>query len=126
MTPSHMTQTGVFDLVLQAGIVAKMVLLLLFFSSIACWAIIFSKWKRLQLAQLQNEKFIHAFWNGKNLDEIVSKSDKYPHSPVASVFNFAIKELKRLSPGESSPLAPEKLDNIHRALARALNSEIAS
>lgn len=126
MTPSHMTQTGVFDLVFQAGIVAKIILLLLLCASIACWAIIVSKWNRLKVAQEQNEKFIHAFWNGKNLDEIVTKSEQYPHSPVASVFNFAVKELKRLSPGESSPLAADKIDNVHRALSRASNTEIAS
>lgn len=126
MTPSPLTQASVFDLVFQAGIVAKMILLLLFFVSIVSWAIIFSKWKRLSLAHRQNEKFIQLFFNGKNLDEVVIKSEQFPNSPVASVFNFAVKELRRLSPGESTPLEFDKLDNIHRALARASHSQIAT
>src|SRR5690242_19906952 len=98
MTPTHITQTGVLDLVFQAGFVAKMILLLLLFASILCWAIIFSKWKRLNLAHRQNDKFMHTFWSGKSLDEIVNKTENYPNSPLAAVFNYAVKEMKKLPP----------------------------
>jgi biopolymer transport protein TolQ len=123
----QMTQMGMFDLIAQAGIVAKFVLLILLGSSLVCWAIIITKWKTLRLAQAQNEKFIGVFWNGKNIDEIVTKTEKYPHSPVAAVFKYGVKELRRLS-SPDSVVGPgvEKIDNIHRALIRAASSEISA
>jgi biopolymer transport protein TolQ len=120
-----MTQTGVIDLITQAGPVAKPVLLFLLGASIFCWAIILTKWKTLRTAQQQNEKFMTVFWNGKNLDEIVSKSEKYPNAPIAAVFKYAVKELRKLSNNDTtSPLVAERVDNIHRALLRASTTEI--
>lgn len=126
MPATHITQTGVLDLIFQAGPVAKFILLLLFIASINCWAIIFSKWKKLRVAQHQNDKFMDIFWNGKSLDEIVAKSERYAHSPLAAVFRYAVKELKKVSSNDPSPLSPDKMDNVQRALARASNTEIST
>jgi biopolymer transport protein TolQ len=127
MNTSQIAQTNFFSLIAEAGLVAKFVLLLLVGSSVFCWAIIVSKWRLLTQAQAQNEKFIATFWNGKNIDEIVIKSEKYSNSPVASVFKSGVKELKKLSGSDVSiPSNNEKIDNIHRALLRASSSEIAS
>lgn len=126
MPPSHITQTSFLTLISEAGWVAKFVLLILFSASVFCWAIIVTKWKSIQTAQKQNEKFIATFWNGKNIEEIVSKSEKYPESPVASVFKSGVKELRKLSGGENSQGSPEKIENIHRALIRAATVEISN
>ena len=126
MTPTHVGQVGVLDLISQAGLVAKLVLLLLLGASVVCWAIILAKWKTLRVAQAQNERFINVFWNGKNLEEISSKCEKYPHSPVAAVFRNGVKELKKISGGEISGGSPEKIENVYRALIRASTSEVAS
>ena len=42
-------------------------------------------------------------------------------SPVAAVFKSGVKELKKVAPGEGA----DGIDNVHRALVRASNSEIA-
>lgn len=125
MSATHMTQTGVFDLISQSGIVAKFVLLLLLGASIYCWAIIVTKWKLIQTAQKQNEKFINLFWNGKNIEEIATKSEKFPQSPIAQVFKNGVKELKKLSGSDiQAQTTAEKVDSIYRALIRASTSEI--
>jgi biopolymer transport protein TolQ len=127
MNSTQLVQTGVLDLISQAGLVAKFVLILLLGASIICWAIIATKWKTLKLAQSQNEKFISIFWNGKNIDEIVTKCEKFPNSPVANVFKNGVKELRRLSSSETPGIAgADKVDNIYRALVRASSSEISS
>jgi biopolymer transport protein TolQ len=127
MPPSHLTQTGLLDLLWQAGFVAKLVLLFLLCASILCWAIIAMKLKSLKKAREQNEKFIGLFWNGKNIDEIVTKSEKYSQSPVASVFKNGVKELRKLSSTDSAVTTnSEKIENIHRALIRTASSEISS
>ena len=125
MHPTHLSPPSVLNLISQAGFVAQLVLLILLAASIFCWAIIISKWKSLKIANEQNTHFLETFWAGKNLDEIVLKSDKFPHSPIAQVFNYAVKELKKLSINEASSRVEEKIENIQRALLRASNSEIS-
>jgi len=126
MAPTHLAQTGVLDLIYQAGWVAKFVLLLLTGASIVCWAIIVTKWKTLQVVHQQNEKFMNIFWNGKNIDEIVTKTEKFPNSPVAAVFKYAVKELRKFSTAETGGAsAADRVDNVYRALIRASSSEIS-
>ena len=125
MNTSMHIQTGVFDLISSAGPVAKFVLLLLLVASIFCWTVIFTKWRTLRRAQAENAGFLGVFWHGKSIDEIFAKIDKFPGSPVASVFRSGVRELKRLSSGEETAMGMEGVDNVHRALSRASNSEIA-
>ena len=132
MPTTHIVQTGILDLIAQSGLVAKLVLLVLLATSIACWTIILTKWKTLGSASKQNEKFFTLFWGGKSLDEIVSKSEELPYSPAASSFRFAVKELRRLSGNENqsshsaTAMNTNKVDNINRALIRASTKEIAA
>ncbi len=122
----HIAQTGVLELVAEAGPVAKLVLLILLGASVFCWAIIFTKWRSLATALSENAKFLNVFWHGKNIDEIMTKTDKFPRSPVAAVFKSGVRELKKLSAAElAAATGNEKVENIYRALVRASNSEIA-
>ena len=117
--------TGVFDLIIQAGPMAKMVLLLLLAASIFSWAIIFMKWHSIKNATHDNALFLEIFWHSKNVDEAFSKADKFQYSPVASIFKAGYKELRRISGPESSAIGSDGVDNVNRALMRASNSEIS-
>ncbi len=113
------------DLLVQAGPMAKLVLLLLFFASLISWAIIFTKWRTLKKARGQNTKFLNIFWNSKSIEEIFTKSEKFPRSPIALVFQSGFRELKKLAGGGDIKSADGlELQNISRALARASNSEV--
>lgn len=126
MPSSQMAHTGILDLISEAGLVAKFVLLLLSGASVLCWAIIITKWKSLKIAREQNEKFMSLFWNGKSIDELVTKSEKFPNSPVASVFKYGVKELRKISSSDSNISSnADKVDNIYRALIRASSSEVS-
>jgi len=127
MPSAHVAQMGFTDLIAQSGPVAKMVLLMLLSASIFCWAVIVTKWRTLRVALSQNEKFLTTFWNGKNIDEVVSKSEKFPHAPVASVFRSGVKELRKLSAADAGVTSPtEKVENVYRALMRTSTSEISA
>ncbi|MEO5970045.1 MAG: protein TolQ [Bdellovibrionia bacterium] len=117
---------SVMSLITETGFVAKLVLLILLAASIVCWSIIISKWKKLKIAQNQNAKFNAIFWNGKNVDDIVTKSEKFPDSPIAIVFKSGMRELRRFSALEPALVSGfEKIDNIQRALIRASNEQIS-
>ncbi|MEE9220464.1 MAG: hypothetical protein V3U34_02890, partial [candidate division NC10 bacterium] len=62
-----MSSISVIHLVLQAGPVAKGVLLILLFFSIATWAIIFMKLRTLRAAERQSDAFLHVFKTSKDL-----------------------------------------------------------
>lgn len=113
-----MIQNGIFDLISQSGPVAKLILLLLVATSIFSWGIIFSKLRTLKLANSENTEFLNVFWNGKNMEEVLIKAERFERSPVAKVFRNGARELKKQSEGV-------QVENVERALSRAANWEVA-
>lgn len=123
-TPA-LAQLGMLDLLAEAGLMAKLVLLLLLFASIFSWAIIVTKWRSLRSAMGENEKFLNIFWHGRSIDEILTKSEKFPGSPVAAVFRSGVKEYKKLPTNEPDLMSTGgTIDNVSRALSRASSTQI--
>jgi biopolymer transport protein TolQ len=125
---AHVASAGFIDLIADSGLVAKCVLLVLLSASVVCWGIILTKWRSLSRALNQNQAFLTVFWHGKNIEEIFAKSEKFPNSPVATVFKSGVKELKKVTSaeGEPQPESGERVDNVYRALMRSSTSEVAA
>jgi biopolymer transport protein TolQ len=128
MTTPHSTNAiDTLSLITEASWVAKIVLLLLLASSIVCWAIIFTKWRAMRAAFNSNSDFLDIFKTGKSIEDVFSKSDRLPTSPISTIFHQGIRELRLISGTESSGLSHfEKVDNIQRALLRASTQEVSS
>lgn len=122
-TPQIAHQSWI-DLILQSGLMAKFVLILLLAASILCWAIMLLKWKMLRQASRQNQAFLDIFWKGKSIDEIYTLVENYARSPVARVFESGFRELKKLSNAEIRAYTDSSIDNIQRALSRTLTARI--
>ena len=131
-------QTGPLDLILNSGLIVKLVLLCLLGASALSWGIIFTKFKSLKTAKKQSTAFLNTFWYGQDLDEVYAKSEGYTLSPVANVFKAGFKELKKLSQVASQStsletketlsshsLKNEGIQNISRALYRATLTEMS-
>lgn len=116
---------GLVDLVLNAGIMGKIVLLLLLGVSIFCWAVIFAKYRTIKTAQAENGKFLGFFWQSKSMDEIFARVDQFAHSPVAAVFRSGMKELRKLPSNGDPATAGLEVENVSRSLSRTANDEIA-
>jgi biopolymer transport protein TolQ len=116
---------GLLDLVMSAGIMGKLVLLLLLTVSVFCWAIIFAKYRTLKIAHSENGKFLGFFWQSKSMDEIFQKIDQFARSPVAAVFRSGMKELRKLPGGFDPATAGLEVENVSRSLTRAANDEVA-
>jgi biopolymer transport protein TolQ len=119
-------QTNAIDLVLQSGLMAKLVLLCLLAASVLSWSVIIMKYRNIKTARKQSQAFLNTFWYGQDLEEIFSKSDQYTHSPVANVFKAGFKELKKVSSIDNKTARQESISNITRALSRATMSEVGS
>jgi biopolymer transport protein TolQ len=113
-----------------AGLVVKLVLLILIFFSVVSWAIIATKLVQIHKANGESERFMEMFWKSKNFESINAQLDRFSASPLALLFNEGFAELKKLKVGERQEEAVGistdlgGIDNIARALRRATTSEI--
>lgn len=128
------SSAGILQMIIGAGLVVKLVMLLLFFFSITSWAIIFIKYRMMRNAIKESITFSESFWSSRNLSEAFTNAKQLRTSPVANIFRTGYKELKKFSRPPNTPEAPagngslgsqfEGIDNVKRALRRSSNTEI--
>jgi biopolymer transport protein TolQ len=117
-------------IILGAGIIVKLVLLLLLTFSVVSWGIILFKFFQVQRAKGESERFMDFFWKSKRFDAIASQVDRFAHSPLTVLFNEGYNELKKVvesdSKSDSGAFSTDLggVENVSRALRRATNSEI--
>ena len=85
----------VVRLVLQSGLVARVVLLILLGFSVISWAIILSKWGYFGRARRQSSRFIRAFRKTLRLQDLSAVSDQFRPSPLVGVFEGGWQEVRR-------------------------------
>jgi len=117
-------------LFLGAGLVVKLVLILLILFSVVSWGIIGFKFFQVQRANSESERFMDFFWKSKRFDTIASQVDRFANSPLTVLFNEGYSELKKVVEGngdsDNSSMSTDLggIENVSRALRRATNSEI--
>ena len=63
-----MNEISVLNLILEAGIVVKIVMLILFIASILSWIVIVERSNFFRKVKSANDNFLRKFWSGKDLD----------------------------------------------------------
>jgi len=116
------------DLILNAGLVVKLVLLILVYFSVVSWAIIFHKLRVIHRAARDSERFLEFFWSKKRFDVIGQGLKDYAHSPLAVLFREGYQEMvkgQRPREGEEAAFHAEgaSAENVSRALRRAMTQE---
>ena len=86
---------SILALFLRADVVVKAVIIILFFASIWCWAIIFEKVLGLRRLNARASEFESAFWSGSSLDELYDRIGARPGDPMSAVFVTAMQEWRR-------------------------------
>ncbi len=117
------------ELIQNAGLVVKLVLLVLVYFSVVSWTIIFMKWKTLRQALSQSQAFQDYFWNNRNLEQVAQELKQYPASPLSRVFRGGYQELVRQQRGQSNEmtvLSPDAAATINRAMERVERTETES
>jgi biopolymer transport protein TolQ len=130
------SSNDVVQMILNAGLMVRFVLLLLLFFSVTSWAIIFYKYRLIRKARNESAYFLDLFWNRQSLSKAFAASKPLQFSPLARVFRIAYLELKKVNASHSSSGGTENdgattfkqdvaaVDNLKRALRRALNAEL--
>ncbi len=99
------------NLILQAGVVAKGVLLVLLFFSLACWTIILLKLRAFGQMDRQDERFLRLFRENKNLSSAYEECRRFPQSPLAGLFREGYRELAHTVKGNPGPsVSPPPLE----------------
>src|SRR5438105_13393884 len=100
------------NLVLQSGPVAKAVLVILLVFSLFSWAIILSKWSRVNRARRQSGRFIRSFRKPMRLADVAAAAHEYSPSPLIAVFEAGYDEHRRQTSKPSGRVS--RLNSIHR------------
>jgi biopolymer transport protein TolQ len=105
-------QLSIIQLILEASLIVKLVMILLLVTSIASWVVIFEKQRSVKEATKEYEELEDLFWSGKELDEvgrILSKSFDTSKGPT-TVFLAGLKEFRRSQQRSSNlSLTPAEL-----------------
>ncbi|MCL5965676.1 MAG: protein TolQ [Deltaproteobacteria bacterium] len=123
--------TRVFQHVMLAGPIVKLVLILLLVFSIVSWAIIFLKFRLFKGIERNQADFVKAFGEGKSLSALFELAEKSARTPLTEVFRTGYLELSRIQRTRvADPSLPARggiplLENIERAMRKAANEEIA-
>ena len=121
---------SLLGMVLGAGLMVKLVLLLLLIFSVVSWAIIFLKYLNYRNIKKENEEFSADYLKSSKLSEILPAAKKYKYSTTAEVFRVGYTELTTLnklskeSASGGDEIHLSSLDNVDRSLNRACNKEM--
>jgi biopolymer transport protein TolQ len=130
LEPTMGSQHDLTAIILGSSLIVQAVLLLLVAFSVGSLAVIFYKFRQIRAARSQTERFLEIFWEAKNLAAIHGSSSNLKESPVAHVFRAGYQELLRLtrskkgSGDEAETTDLGGVDNVERAMRRAMNQEI--
>ncbi|MBW1710354.1 MAG: protein TolQ [Deltaproteobacteria bacterium] len=120
----------------NAGLMVQSVLLLLLAFSIISWTIIIYKSFQIRKARRESYYFLELFWKSRSLVSVYNESRRFEGSPVAEIFRVGYQELTRVrksaregvaddEDGEVLPSQYQAMDNVQRALRRAMSVEIS-
>jgi biopolymer transport protein TolQ len=131
--PTDAAPHSIVQLLLDAGIVEKTVLLILLLFSALSWAVVFYKQQQLRRAAKQTEAFLEVFRKSNRFSEVQAVCANLSASPLVGLFLSGYSELNAQlrSVGESKPgaAAPRptlrSLEGVDRALLRASTTELA-
>jgi biopolymer transport protein TolQ len=115
-------RASVPSLVMQSGPFNKGLLLLLMVLSVATWAVIVDRWRRLAAAQSADRAFRAAFRATSGLNEVRLLASQHPHSIQARLANEGLAHL--MPRGEPADLSPESVELAARAMERLRSDEL--
>ena len=120
-TGEHM---DVLSLVTSSGLIVQSVLYMLVLSSVACWGIVFHKFRQVREARRQSAEFVRVFWETKNLTTIYEVVDELARSPVAQVFRAGYREVVRINKDRQDDASGVRVDSVERAMKRATTEQL--
>ena len=116
---------SIVELVLNASLVVKIVMVLLLSVSLASWTIIFAKVIGLRRVKADNDEFDREFWAGRTLQELYQDASRGegPPSPQERMFAAGMREFLKLREKKVADV-PSLLDGARRAMRASFQREL--
>jgi biopolymer transport protein TolQ len=125
---SDTLDTGVFHLIVNAGPVAKVVLVILLGFSVVSWALIVEKWWQLRRVKRATLGFLKAYRESRRPAATLAAVKRHRESPLAQLYAHAYQDAFGSDVALDDPedgLGPERLEVAQRAMRRAAAHEVA-
>ncbi len=120
---------SILSLFFQADVVVKIVIILLIFSSIWSWAIIFSKYTLLKNILIDTEDFEENFYGSETLSKLSKKLGSQPTHPIEAVFFSAMVYFEKVKSGFSNKNFDYKkafCENVRKEMLIVINKELST
>jgi len=116
---------SIIELILNASIIVKLVMLTLLLASLTSWAMIFKKRSILSKARRDADTFEEGFWSAEDLTPLYNKisSKRHSTSGMEKIFESGFREFARLRKQKNID-AEAILEGSQRAMRVAMNKEI--
>jgi biopolymer transport protein TolQ len=119
-------QGELWHLIAQTGLVARIVLIILFGFSVFSWSIIFKKYKSFNFARRESHEFLRVFRQSKKLSDIRASCQALKASPLVEVFLAGYREIETQAVPSENPgrMKIKSLVSIQRSLQIASSGEL--
>ena len=117
-----MNEISVLNLILEAGIVVKMVMLILFIASILSWIIIVERSNFFRKVKSANDNFLRKFWSGKDLDMLYKEvlKDEFLYG-ARNLFKNSFEEFNSFK--DVNNISDLDLETINRSMRVSIASD---
>lgn len=88
-------ELDIVKIILESGIVVKIVLLLLVLASVLSWAIVLMKKSLINQIESANSQFLEMFRQSRTLRDVAQGAESLPFSPYKRVFEEGYQEFKK-------------------------------
>ena len=117
-----MDDVSVLNLFLEAGIVVKIVMLILFIASILSWIVIVERSIFFRKIKKLNDNFLKKFWSGKDLDNLYKEVSTYGSVYGAmSLFKNSFDEYNSIKSDQN--ISELDLESINRSMRVSIASD---
>ncbi len=117
-----MEEISVLNLFLQAGIVVKVVMILLFMASILSWIVIVERYKFFRKVKNENNVFLKKFWSGKDLSILHKEiEDKEVLYGSMNLFKNSFDEFHQIE--SEAEIVEVDLESINRTMRVSIASD---
>ena len=117
-----MDEISVLNLFLEAGLVVKIVMLLLFIASILSWIIIVERYNFFKKIKAVNDAFLRDFWTDKDLDILYKEISKEENLYGAmNLFKNSFDEFNNIKAKEN--INELDLEDINRSMRVSIASD---
>jgi biopolymer transport protein TolQ len=117
----------IWNLILNASIVVKTVMVLLLAVSFMSWMFIFQKWFSIRRSVRQTGQFEREFWGGKDLNALYQGAVNHRHSigSLERIFEAGFREFAKLRGQKSAQTeASDMVDGARRAMRATFQREM--